>query len=108
MAEAPDAIEQGLERLEKQIYLPNFVDKYFCEPKILPCCHYFCKECIHQATVQSVPFSCPVCHKDTYLPQNDPDKLPTVFFVNQMKELHAKLGKAVGRVAAICEMCSSK
>ena len=106
MAEAPDAIEQGIERLEKQITCP-ICDKYFCEPKILPCCHYFCKECIHQATVQSVPFSCPDCRKDTYLPQNDPDKLPTVFFVNRMKELHAKLGKAVGRVAAICEMCSS-
>ena len=40
------------------------------------------------------------------MPRNDPSQLPTAFFVNRMKELHAKMEKAQGRVEAVCEMCS--
>ena len=40
------------------------------------------------------------------MPQNDPEQLPTAFFVNRMKELHAKMEKAQGKVEAVCEMCS--
>ena len=40
------------------------------------------------------------------MPQNDPDQLPTAFFVNRMKELRTKMKKAQGKVETICEMCS--
>ena len=40
------------------------------------------------------------------MPQNDPNQLPTAFFVNRMKELHAKVEKAQGKMEAVCEMCS--
>ena len=82
---------------------------HFQEPKILPCCHYYCKKCIRalaQASGANKPFPCPECRSDTLLSQNDLDKLPTAFFVNRMKELYTKMEKASGRVEALCEMCS--
>ena len=46
------------------------------------------------------------CRSDTFLPQNDPNQLPTAFFVNRMKELHTKVEKAHGKIEVFCEQCS--
>ena len=108
MAEAPDVVEKGLEELEEEITCP-VCQEHFREPKILPCLHYYCKECVRQLAVRAGPnhpFACPECRRGTVLPQNDPEQLPTAFFVNRMKELHAKMEKAQGKVEAVCEMCS--
>ena len=108
MAEAPDVVEKGLEELEEEITC-LVCQEHFREPKILPCLHYYCKECVRQLAVRAGhnrPFGCPECRRGTVLPQNDPEQLPTAFFVNRMKELHAKMERAQGKVEAVCEMCS--
>ena len=105
MAEGPDPVEKGLEELGEEITCP-ICQGHFQDPKILPCLHYYCKECIRQLAARKRPFPCPECRQDTLLPQNDPDRLPTPFFVNRMKELHGKMEKAHGKVEAACEMCS--
>ena len=108
MAEVPDVIEKGLEKLEEEITCP-VCQEHFRDPKILPCLHYYCKECVRQLALRAGtnrPFACPECRKGTVLPQNDPDQLPTAFFVNRMKELHANMEKAQGKSEAVCEMCS--
>ena len=108
MAQAPDVVEKGLEELEEEITCP-VCQEHFREPKILPCLHYYCKECVRQLAVRAGPnrpFACPDCRRGTVLPQNDPEQLPTAFFVNRMKELHTKMEKAQGKVEAVCEMCS--
>ena len=109
MAEAPDVIEKGLEELEGEITCP-VCQEHFRDPKILPCLHYYCKKCVRQLARRAGPnnpFPCPECRRGTVLPQNDPDQLPTAFFVNRMQELHGKLEKAQGKVEpAVCEMCS--
>ena len=108
MAEAPDPVEKGLEELEEEITCP-VCQEHFRDPKILPCLHYYCKECVRQLALRAGtnrPFSCPECRRGTVLPQNDPDQLPTAFFVNRMKELRTKMEKAHGKVEALCEVCS--
>ena len=105
MAEAPDTYEKGVEELGEEITCPVCQD-HFREPKILPCLHYYCKECVRQLALRQHPFPCPECRSNTVLPQNDPDQLPTAFFVNRMKELHTKMEKAEGKVEVVCEMCS--
>ena len=107
MAEAPytSLYEKGLVDLGDEITCPICHD-HFHEPKILPCLHYYCKECIRNLARRHHPFPCPECRRDTSLPQSDPDKLPTAFFINRMKEVHTKMEKAEGKVEAICEMCS--
>ena len=107
MAEAPDRVEKGLEELEEEITCP-VCHEHFRDPKILPCLHYYCKECVRQLVRQAGPdrpFACPECRRGTILPQNDPDQLPTAFFVNRMKELRTKMVKAQGKVETVCEMC---
>ena len=99
-----DPTEKGLENLEKEITCPICQER-FCDPKMLPCLHYYCRECIRQLALRGQPFSCPECREDTFLPDNDPDRLPTLFFVNRMKDVHAQLEKAHGKVEATCEMC---
>ena len=108
MAEAPDPVEKGLEELEEEITCP-VCQEHFRDPKILPCLHYYCKECVRQLALRAGtnrPFACPECRRGTVLPQNDPDQLPTAFFVNRMKELRTKMEKAHGKVEAMCELCS--
>ena len=108
MAEAPDPVEKGLEELEEEITCP-VCQEHFRDPKILPCLHYYCKECVRQLALRAGtnrPFACPECRRGTVLPQNDPDQLPTAFFVNRMKELRTKMEKAHGKVEALCELCS--
>ena len=98
-------VKQGV---EDEITCPICQD-HFQEPKILPCCHYYCKGCIEKLFLRAganQPFLCPECRSDTLLPGNDPNLLPTAFFVNRMKELHTKMEKAHGKLEAPCEQCS--
>ena len=86
--------------------------EHFEDPKILPCCHYYCKRCVKALVDNAVShekrsFSCPECRTDTTIPNNDPDSLPTAFFVNRMKALYTKREKTHGKIKALCEQCSS-
>ena len=108
MAEEVNTVQEGVEELEKEITCA-ICHGHYTDPKVLPCCHYYCRECILklvQKTGIDKPFSCPECRKDTTLPQGGVDRLQTAFFVNRMKELHSKLEQAHGTVEAKCEMCS--
>ena len=108
MAEGKDEFEESLEDVEREITCAICHDHY-TEPKVLPCLHYYCKQCIHRLTLRTgldKPFSCPECRKDTTLPQGNVDELPTAFFVNRMKSVHSKLERAHGKVEAKCELCS--
>ena len=103
-------LEKGVKDLEEEITCA-ICHEHYTEPKVLPCCHYYCKRCLHQLTLREgvdKPFSCPECRKDTTLPEGGLDNLPTAFFVNRMKEVHSKLELAHGKVDAQCEMCSGE
>ena len=105
MAEKKDF---GLKDLEDEITCA-ICHEYYQEPKVLSCCHYYCKQCIHRLALRTgldKPFSCPECRKDTTLPQGGVDNLQAAFFVNQLKRVHSKLERATGEVEAKCEMCS--
>ena len=103
-----EEIQKGVKELEKEITCP-VCHNYFQEPKILPCLHYYCKECIQalaQRAGDNKSFPCPECRRDTILRQNDSDQLPTAFMITRMVELHAKIEKVHGNVEAMCEQCS--
>ena len=108
MAEHVDVVEKSVEDLEKEITCPVCQDHY-TDPKVLPCLHYYCKQCIYRLALRTgldKPFSCPECRRDTTLSQGGVDNLPTAFFINRMKELHSKMERAHGKVDAKCEICS--
>ena len=96
--------------LEKEITCA-ICHEHYQEPKVLPCCHYYCKQCLRQLALRrglGQPFPCPECRRDVSLPAGGLDQLPTAFFVNRMKEAHSKLGLAHGKVEAKCEACSGR
>ena len=108
MAEGKDEFEESLEDVEREITCA-ICHHHYTEPKVLPCLHYYCKQCIHKLTLRTgldKPFSCPECRKDTTLPQGNVDELPTAFFINRMKSVHSKLERTHGKVEAKCELCS--
>ena len=111
MAESSkNVMERSVEELEKEITCA-ICREIYVEPKVLPCCHYYCKKCVYNfasRTGLDQPFSCPECRADTKLPQSSVDCLPTAFFIRRIKDLHSKLkqvqnAKAVGE----CKMCTS-
>ena len=100
-------MKKGVQDLEKEITCA-ICHEHYTDPKVLPCCHYYCKQCIRHLALRTgtdKPFPCPECRKDTTLPEASVDNLPTAFFVNRMKEVHSKLELAHGKVEAKCEMC---
>ena len=107
MVEPSDSVEKSVEELEKEITCA-VCHGHYNEPKVLPCCHYYCKECIYSLALRTgldKPFSCPECRMDITLPQGCVDNLPTAFFINRLKQVHSKLEKAHGKVDAKCELC---
>ena len=107
MAEGPDPVSKTVLELEQEVTCGICHDRYQ-EPKLLPCCHYYCKQCIISLSSRyqpNQPFPCPDCREPTLLPGNDPDRLPTAFFINRMKELNSRMEKAHGKLEAPCELC---
>ena len=107
MAENKDVVKKVVQDLEKEI-ICAICHEHYTEPKVLPCCHFYCKKCIHHLALRTgidKPFPCPECRKDTTLPEASVDNLPTAFFLNRMKEVHSKLELAYGKVEAKCEAC---
>ena len=105
MAEHKDT---GLKDLEKEITCA-ICHEHYTDPKVLSCCHYYCKECVYLLAWGNgldKPFSCPECRKDTTLPQGQVDNLQGAFFVNRLKEVHSKLERVTGEVEAKCELCT--
>ena len=93
MAEGKDTIEKSVEDLEKEITCA-ICHEHYTDPKVLPCLHYYCKQCIHSLTLRTginKPFSCPECRKTTTLPEGGVDSLPTAFFINRMKAMHSNM-----------------
>ena len=108
--ETPLTDQDVVDELEEEITCA-VCQEHFEEPKILPCCHYYCRRCVQAlvdtaATHGKKSFSCPECRTDTAIPQNNPAKLPTAFFVNRMKALYTKREKTYGKVRVQCEQCS--
>ena len=87
----------------------SFCNKFFCDPKYLPCLHVYCKECIQKhvdATNQSI--QCPMCHKMVNLPQSDACKLPAALTIDSMRELHCRLSQGEIKCGVCRESASTK
>ena len=108
MAETAVASNKTLEELEGEITCLVCQSQY-SEAKLLPCMHYYCKECITELAKcsQNQSFPCPECRKGTTLPSGGADALQSAFFVERMKDLYGKMVKSEGKVETVCEMCTS-
>ena len=108
MAEGIVHKETNLEELERDITCA-VCQEHYTEPKVLPCLHYYCKQCILRLALRrgpNQPFSCPECRKETTLPEGGVDELKTAFFVHRLKDMYSTVERVHGNVAVKCEGCT--
>ena len=59
----------------------------FTNPRVLPCIHTFCLECLQTYGKNKLPgdeVSCPMCRTNFVVPQKGLDGLPNNYFVNKL------------------------
>ena len=108
MARGMEEVEKSLVSVEKEITCAVCHDHYQ-QPKVLPCLHFCCKECILQLALRAGTdqlFLCPECRKETSLPEGNVDHLQTAVFINRLKDQYTQLEKALSKEVK-CEMCST-
>ena len=108
MAVSLIVVEKSLEDLEKEVTC-GVCQEHYTDPKILPCLHYYCKQCILRLalrTGKNKPFSCPECRKDTTLPEGGVEELKSAFFINRLESMYAKHKKALSKQVQ-CEICTN-
>ncbi|XP_078658243.1 tripartite motif-containing protein 2-like [Branchiostoma floridae x Branchiostoma belcheri] len=76
----------------------------FRDPKILPCLHSFCKECLQLWAAKQQPLECPICCEPVRLPHEGVDGFRTNFYVNNLLDFAAaKKGAEPGVPCQVCE-----
>ncbi len=108
---AEGVVQEGktLKELEKEITC-SVCQEHYTEPKVLPCLHYYCKECVLRLalrTASNKPFSCPECRKQTTLPEGGVEELRTAFFINHWRSNFSALERVHGKIEVTCEGCNS-
>ena len=101
-------MDKSLDDLEKEITC-GICQGHYTEPKVLPCLHYYCKQCVLNLSVTDTklqPLTCPKCHEKASFPEDKVDNLSTAFFVNRLKALHETLERVHGKVELKCELCT--
>ena len=87
-----------LELEDSQLKCPVCLDLY-TNPKILPCHHSFCQECLkglpqnREARGDTYYISCPTCRQHTKVPREGVEAFPVAFHVNKLKEAIQDLKK---------------
>ncbi|XP_019620499.1 PREDICTED: tripartite motif-containing protein 2-like [Branchiostoma belcheri] len=77
---------------------------HFRDPKILPCLHSFCKECLQLWATKQQPLECPTCRKPVSLPDQGVDGLKSNFYVSNLLDFAAvKKGAGPGVPCQVCE-----
>ncbi|XP_019620502.1 PREDICTED: tripartite motif-containing protein 2-like [Branchiostoma belcheri] len=76
----------------------------FRAPKILPCLHSFCRECLQELATKQQPLECPTCRKPVSLPDQGVDGLKNNFYVSNLLDFAAvKKGAGPGVPCQVCE-----
>ena len=68
------------------------------KPKVLPCLHTFCLECLKTINTHEVdgdPLPCPLCRRQFIIPRGGLDQLPTNIFAEEMIKFRSLLASHV-------------
>ena len=90
----------GLLKLEKELTCPVCLEEY-TNPKILPCHHSFCQECLEglpqkrEAMGDTYYLSCPTCRQRTEVPREGVGAFPVACILNNLKEITQSLKNKV-------------
>ncbi|XP_035698592.1 tripartite motif-containing protein 2-like [Branchiostoma floridae] len=77
---------------------------HFRDPRVLPCLHTFCRECLQEWAAKQQPLECPTCRTQVSLPDQGVDGLRANVYVNNLLDFAAvKKGAGPGVPCQVCE-----
>lgn len=92
--------------MEKEVKC-TICNNFYCDPKLLPCFHCYCHDCIEMLRVRDREgFHCPECHADVHIPANNVDNFPDAVPVRHKLALYRLKQKLEGAGEVSCEACS--
>ena len=101
---------EGLKKLEHQLICPICLD-HFTDPKILPCFHSLCLQCLQNVPVELVNGSlylpCPTCRLSCLVPGKGVASLPPSFVINNLIEAYSLLKKVSVDQHTSCDNCDN-
>ena len=82
--------------------------KPYKDPRILPCLHSFCLQCLHheiQKSGSQQMFQCPICERNTSIPEGGANVLPQNFHLGFEVEVAGYMSKMVNNSDVACDHC---
>lgn len=104
---------EATEKMERNKQLPQkceFCQSAFKDPKVLPCFHILCRECVRNLQVKGMKeLKCPVnmCNKKFTCREMDPESLPDASIVYHLQDLH-RFKEKLEKGEMICMTCLEK
>ena len=113
---------EGMEQLAVEITCSH-CHQHYQEPKLLKCCHFFCKNCLQdlmgrtraENECASATIECPECKEITSLSGVSQTtsaidellekQLPSVLYVEHLKQLYERVAKLNGKQDTPCDSC---
>ncbi|XP_078575680.1 tripartite motif-containing protein 2-like [Branchiostoma floridae x Branchiostoma japonicum] len=89
---------------DEQFLTCSICMRHFRDPRVLPCLHTFCRECLQGWATKQQPLECPTCRTQVSLPDQGVDGLRTNFYVNNLLDFAAaKKGAEPGVPCQVCK-----
>ena len=105
---ATKSSSEGLKKLEEQLTCPICLER-FTNPKIFPCFHSFCLNCLKGVAPELVEgnlcLPCPTCQSPCPNPDKGLASLPPSFVINNLSEVYSLMKKVSGDQQASCDNC---
>uniref|UniRef100_A0A4W5PG04 RING-type E3 ubiquitin transferase n=1 Tax=Hucho hucho TaxID=62062 RepID=A0A4W5PG04_9TELE len=75
-------------QIDKQFLVCSICLDHYHNPKVLPCLHTFCENCLQNyIPPESLTLSCPVCRQTSILPEKGVSALQNNFFITNLMEV---------------------
>ncbi|XP_031565526.1 E3 ubiquitin-protein ligase TRIM71-like isoform X2 [Actinia tenebrosa] len=65
----------------------SICDRLIRSPKLLPCLHSFCQQCLEDLANANEGFLCPQCKTEIRIPKEEIENLPNNFFLDNMLDI---------------------
>ena len=113
MAQPTLASEKALQKVADHLSCPVCLEEYqpdsgLKQPRVLPCHHVYCQECLGRLQVSEggkETVRCPTCRRVYPLPEGGASALPSAFFIDQLFEVRDILQRARQPDQVQCEKC---